>query len=443
MLQSKHLNIIIHLLAPFLVLIFQDIDVVNYLLGLVISFLISNQFFSCEYKHLSFNKIFLIGAYYYLAIFPIFYSLNLFQAVTFNPEALSLTSMVCILSLLGYSTGVLLYDNFRQRRNLSIPSASSFTYGLGTRQIDSYLIGLLLLTNIIFIFAISEIRSFFIISTVIILLIKIKHSNLSRSIALLVTLLTVFTSVIAILLLTTSRSDLIKLVIVIGFLYSFLNRKEVNLIKLASVGIFLFLGAILITINRSNTGISIAGNIDSMFQYYQGIIGILMRLGDIGIAFDNLIYIVKNITFEELLLGSTLIRPLLYFVPRSLWAAKPQDTQLLIVEERYGALSEFGGGTSQSITIIGELYWNFSFFGVFFGLLLLAIIIKNLDFILSKTKSLSTIYFLSVLTPFFFVIWRGAYSSELVYSLVSLFPIFLLVFLHKLFKELPIFFKES
>ena len=36
---------------------------------------------------------------------------------------------------------------------------------------------------------------------------------------------------------------------------------------------------------------------------------------------------------------------------------KPSDTQILIVEKRLGeGLSEFGGGTSQSITLSGDFF---------------------------------------------------------------------------------------
>ena len=127
-----------------------------------------------------------------------------------------------------------------------------------------------------------------------------------------------------------------------------------------------------------------------------------------------------------------------FLIPRTLWLGKPIDTQLLIVDERYGALSEFGGGTSQSITLVGEFYWNLSIFGTFFGFFLIAILIKNLDKILFNTRSISTVYVLAAFSPFFFIIWRGAYSSELVYTLISLIPIVFLIVLHKIFAELPI-----
>ncbi len=438
MLRAKGLNYIFHCFAPCLILFIDDVDTFNFLLSLVISFLISNQFFSCEYKELSFNKIFLIGAYYYLAIFPLFYSLKLFEATTFNSWDLTLTSFVVLTSLLGYLIGAAIFKHFTNKENSTFQHSPRFTHGTGTREIDGFLIGLVTITNLTLIVFFAEIRTFFIFSTVITLLIYLKFSKLNYSFGVFFSTLIICASTIAIIFLSTSRSDLIKLVILMGFLYYFLNRRAIDLTKLASIGIILFIGAIYITINRSNTGLSLEGSIDSLFVNYQGIIGIIMALGDIGIAFDNLIYLVKNTTFDELLLGSSLVRPFFFLIPRVIWPSKPLDTQLLIVDERYGALSEFGGGTSQSITLVGEFYWNLSIFGTFFGLFLIAIIIKNLDRILFNTRSLSTVYVLSVFSPFFFVIWRGAYSSELVYTLISIMPILVITLLHKILKELPI-----
>ena len=437
MFKDKELNLILHLIAPFAFSLFLNIDVWNFILGLIISFLIINLYLSCQYTHLSFNKVFLIGAYYYLAIFPLFYSLNLFKAETFNSWDLSLTSLVCILSLLGYSVGQFIYDYFSGKKTDLNHPTYIFKHGIGTRKIDLFLVIFILILNLVIILTIGEIRSFFILTTVGILLIYMNYSKLSTTSTFLLAFLVSVVSIIPMLFFSDSRSDLMKLVIIIGFLYFFLNRRKVNFIQLASTGIFLFAGAILITIFRTNTGQSIVDDLHVINESYQGIFGIILRLGDIGIAFDNLIYIVKNSSLDNLLLGSTLIRPIFFLIPRSLWVEKPIDTSLLIIEERYGSLSEFGGGTSQSITIVGELFWNFSYFGVFTGLLILALIIRSIDNVLCKTESLSTIYLLTILVPFFFIIWRGAFSSELVYTLISMIPIIFLIFLHKLFKELP------
>ena len=106
-----------------------------------------------------------------------------------------------------------------------------------------------------------------------------------------------------------------------------------------------------------------------IFDINKGFLGFILALGDIGIAYDNLIYLVREIDSSSLLMGVSLIRPLFVIIPRSLWASKPLDTQSLIVEERLGeGLSEFGGGTSQSITLVGDFFWNFSFLALSWAL---------------------------------------------------------------------------
>lgn len=438
MLRAKIVNILIHAISAGIPLFFKDIYSLNFYLALFISFLISNLFLSSRKKYLSFEKIFLIGGYYYLVVFPLFYSFKLFTAETFSPWHLNIATIVCILGIIGYQIGGFTYRQFQKNANSYKGRKLRYSHGLGTKRIDVALISLFLLVSIILIFLFDEIRTFFILSTVITLIIYLKFANLGYALKATLIFLMIGTSILAMMFLTSSRSDLIKLVIVMGFLYSFLNQREINVFKLASVCFLLFIGAVLITINRTYTDVAIIDSVETIFDAYQGVIGILIRLGDIGIAYDNLIYLIMNTSFDELLLGSSLVRPLLFLIPRSIWPGKPLDTQVLIVDERYGAISEFGGGTSQSITLVGELFWNFSIFGVIFGFFFLSLLIKNLDSILYKTKSLSTVYLLSILAPFFFIIWRGAYSSELVYTLISIIPILSLVLIHKLLYELPI-----
>ena len=64
-----------------------------------------------------------------------------------------------------------------------------------------------------------------------------------------------------------------------------------------------------------------------IFERNNGLLGVLIALGDIGIAYDNLIYIIREMNLSNMLMGSTLIGPLLVLIPRSLWPSKPLDTQ--------------------------------------------------------------------------------------------------------------------
>ena len=176
-----------------------------------------------------------------------------------------------------------------------------------------------------------------------------------------------------------------------------------------------------------------------IFERNNGLLGVLIALGDIGIAYDNLIYIIREMNLSNMLMGSTLIRPLLVLIPRSLWPSKPLDTQSLIVEERIAeGLSEFGGGTSQSVTLVGDLFWNFSYFGAFMGFIIFGFLIIWFDKKTHYCNSTSSLIILGTFFPFFFIMWRGAFSTQLIYAIYSLIPIFVLILFHKIFKEFNI-----
>ena len=82
MLKAKIVNILIHAISAGMPLFLKDIYSQNFYLALLITFLISNLFLSSKKGYLSFEKIFLIGGYYYLVVFPLFYSFKLFTAET-------------------------------------------------------------------------------------------------------------------------------------------------------------------------------------------------------------------------------------------------------------------------------------------------------------------------------------------------------------------------
>ncbi len=386
----------------------------------------------------------MFGAYYYLFIFPFFYSLKFFEVKSFDSFDLTLASIASILAIFGYKLGNKIYLLFG-KKYLQIDignSPASFDSGIGSRKIDIYLIFIILFFNLSIILVSEELRNFFIISSASISFIFIHQSRLSRFLKNVIILSIVFLSLFASLVLTTSRTDLIETGILLAFLFLFLERKAINYSYLLTLGIFICFGALYITIYRTwidfdDINYGFFEGFSVLFESYDNFLLIILALGDIGIAYDNLIYLIKNTEFETLLFGITLIRPIFFLVPRTLWESKPLDTQTLIVEERFGTgLSEFGGGTSQSITLVGDFFWNFSYVGVFLGFVFLAALISWLDKILFRCQSSSLLIILSLFAPFFFIIWRGAYSSSLIYTFISLTPLLFLISMHSGFKEI-------
>ena len=81
---------------------FEKVDHTNLALSLLISFLILNEYFNDKFYFLTANKIFLIGGYYYLVIFPVFYSIGFIKAETFVSSDLTLACVVSLFSVTGY-----------------------------------------------------------------------------------------------------------------------------------------------------------------------------------------------------------------------------------------------------------------------------------------------------------------------------------------------------
>jgi len=139
---------------------------------------------------------------------------------------------------------------------------------------------------------------------------------------------------------------------------------------------------------------------------------------DFSVAYDNYLYILKNINNFGELFGSTLVKVFIFFIPRSVWPDKPLDAQGLIVEE--GINYTFAGGTSQSMNFIGELYWNYGFLGPIFIFFLMGLGLRIVD---SKTFNFSsyTKTFYILFSPAIFLLWRGAVSTTFIDSILSLF----------------------
>ena len=424
---------------------FEKVDHTNLALSLLISFLILNEYFNDKFYFLTANKIFLIGGYYYLVIFPVFYSIGFIKAETFVSSDLTLACVVSLFSITGYIIGRNIYLSYSPNINYNYRNNIYDFQGFGKRKIDSFVLTIFFIISTILILLSNSIAPFLNLSLLVILFsytyLTVKNQKLKNLLLLAIFAYSAFIT----LSISGSRVDLIKIFISSLFLYLFLSKKR---IKITYILFFLsigFIGVIYITVMRTwsleaDLGVdNIFGAFTVIFNRNNGLLGLVLALGDIGIAYDNLIYLIRELNLSGLLMGSTLIRPLLILIPRSLWASKPLDTQTLIVEKRLGeGLSEFGGGTSQSITLSGDFFWNFSYFGAFMGFLFFGFLIMFFDKKTHNCNSLSSLILIGVSIPFFFVVWRGAFSSQLIYTLFSIMPLLGLILIHKIFKEFKI-----
>lgn len=132
----------------------------------------------------------------------------------------------------------------------------------------------------------------------------------------------------------------------------------------------------------------------------------------------NVIYDLFN-RYDDYLLGATYLKPLFFYLPRSLWEGKPESITVLT--------ADFLGGSSLVTTIIGEMYMNFSIYGI----IILPIVLWFTEGFL--TKSLKLYGSISGIIGFFFGIlfFRMPYSDEF---LVFVFLIIILIFFNILKK---------
>ena len=132
----------------------------------------------------------------------------------------------------------------------------------------------------------------------------------------------------------------------------------------------------------------------------------------------NVVYDLFN-RYEDFLYGATYLKPLFFYLPRSIWEGKPESITVLT--------ADFLGGSSLVTTIIGEMYMNFSIYGI----VILPIILWFTEGFL--TKSLRHYGSISNIVGFFFGIlfFRMPYSDEL---LVFVFLVLILIFFN-IFKK--------
>lgn len=151
----------------------------------------------------------------------------------------------------------------------------------------------------------------------------------------------------------------------------------------------------------------------------------LIKIGDFGIAFDNFISIYNDVQDRGFKLFSTIVRVLTYFGGDKFVPARHYDVVLLVVNEGVASFA-VGGGTSQSTSIVGELYWNGGLPAVVlagFGYGYLASSGDNIFW--SRPGSRLT---LMACVPFVFEFFRGGVSTILIYAVSTI--VIIMVFLY-------------
>lgn len=233
----------------------------------------------------------------------------------------------------------------------------------------SIIIATIIFSVFVFIYKVPAIQTIVAMSILIFLLIyRSNYSNLKKIIFILLILI-LFQYLSSHFY--SSRRDLVKIFLLSFFFISLIsdNKKIIYILFLVftvSTFYFFILGTFLRSPQFFDSNVFDVINIDikSFIKNY-----------DFMPAFDNLMYIISNDNLEQ---ANSLSKIFYSWIPRDIGPSKPFDTNLLIGFYRK---NPFVGGNSQSVTLLGEVYWNFKWISAIFMFFFIGMLSKNFDLI--------------------------------------------------------------
>lgn len=378
------------------------------------------RIYKTDEKIFGHSKVFIMGYIFYMLIFPFSYTVGWIEN-----EKYADTDIIyaCVVSTIGIITYY-----FARKIKIKINKGS----GLHHYYFNSKL---LLVQGVLLIFSANMLMPGYLnyfLGIYIIIAIYINNSPPSKKI------ITNFTLIVGVVLLalnfTSARRDVVAIILIYLYMHSWIldQAKHKKILFIVIVGTLMISSVYFVTLNRSfNISVDEIGEFSSRaVNHYDGIIGMILSLADFGVAFDNYIAIMKSNTY---IYGDSFIRLLSYIIPRSLWPDKPLDVVILITNDL--AQFNFAGGTSQSITLIGELYWNFGLISVMLGMGFLGILNNFLDRLVLYGRPQFAILSLSLI-PFTFLMWRGGFTTQLVYFMPISFVLLINLYIFDLISKL-------
>ena len=240
-------------------------------------------------------------------------------------------------------------------------------------------------------------------------------------------LLLFLSSVIFVIFFSSSRRDILN-IFFICLIYIFLNRKKyISGINYFNFAIFI---PIIIIITYISLSFIIFKRSDHLhvdvdffsFEFFSLFINYLkttsliysiFAYADYLTGFENFKFIIQN---DQLLNGSSFLKVFFAPIPRELWPEKPYDVQHLIVQLYQ---NPFVGGTSQSKTFFGEIYWNFKLIFGSLVVFMFGFIFNRIERLFNLNSEIHLINYLYISFSFF-EIWRGGFSTQIIYILINL-----------------------
>lgn len=365
-------------------------------------------------KILSAKEFFSLGLFTYtflpfiiLYFFQDFLFSNYDNFFGYNSETLEKIQIIVIVSIFFFLFGY----HFHKKKINFISNKNSISQKV-------LLLSFFLSTCIIF-FPIQYIES--VINTFLLLCLLIYKTKITdkKKIAFIIISLIIFQYLSSSL--SGARRDLIKLLIISIFFISLLiqNKKKIILMLFLLVILTVYF-ILLTTLIRSNLLVEDVITMNKYLNFYS-----LLTYFDFMHAFDNFIYIVET---KSYLYGASLFKIFFAWIPREIWPEKPVDVNILLTTLHK---NKFVGGTSYSLNLLGEVYWNIGFYSIVIFNLLLGIFIKNID--LNYKNNLSDLQLLLYPTFSFlmFTFWRGAISTQIINYIINIIFIFCIIYISR------------
>lgn len=160
--------------------------------------------------------------------------------------------------------------------------------------------------------------------------------------------------------------------------------------------------------------------------FHHGALFGTIRAFDVVTAIHNLSAIISEVPdTRQYLFGLSYAKPLLALVPRELWAHKPLPVTILVRE--LSGLTRVS--KSQPLTMLGEMYWNFGYGGVVFGMAAFGAICRILfkyigDAVSGSESEVFRLLLYAATVPHLIIQFRGGvHAVVLWYSLAVWLPL--------------------
>ena len=144
---------------------------------------------------------------------------------------------------------------------------------------------------------------------------------------------------------------------------------------------------------------------------------------DFALVYDDYMFLLNTVPDRSsYIYGKTYSKFLFGFIPRSFWPEKPETVNVLYFKTFFP--QQYRTGLSRATSMIGELYWNFSYLGIVCGMYIMGVSIRILDAILYFSiihGDYVKIMFICLLLSYVLDIYRGGLFTNFAQIFMAIF----------------------